>query len=62
MLPTGCVKKVEKGRLRALITYRKVVLLALAARDWTRDADDPGRSSPGPVLPAGGVKKVKTGR
>ena len=30
--------------------------------DWTPDADVPGRSSLGPLLPAGGVKKVENGR
>ena len=30
--------------------------------DWTRDANVPGPSSPGHVLPAGCVQKVENGR
>ena len=62
MLPAGGVKKVENGRKRALLTYRKAGFWHWPRDDWTRDADVPGRSSLEPVLPAGGVKKVENGR
>ena len=58
MLPAGGVKKVENGRLRALLTYRKAVFWRWPREDWTRDTDVPGQSSLGLVLPAGCVKKV----
>ena len=61
MLPAGGVKKVQNGRQRALLTYRKAVFWRWPREDWTRDADVPGRSSLGPVLPASGVKKVEKG-
>ena len=62
MLPAGGVEKVENGRIRALLTYRKAVFWRWPREDWTRDADVPGRSSLGPVLQAGGVRKVENGR
>ena len=55
MLPSGGVKK-------ALLTYRKAVFWRWPREDSTRDADVPGGSSLGPVLPASGVKKVENGR
>ena len=58
MLVAGGVKKVQNGRYRALLTYRKAVFWRWLRGNWTRDADVPGRSSHGHVLPAGGVKKV----
>ena len=62
MLRAGCVEKVEDGRERALLTYRKAVFWRWPRGDWTQDADVPGRSSHGPVLPAGGLEKVEKGR
>ena len=41
---------------------RKAVFWRWPREDWTRDADVPRRSSPGLVLPAGGVKNVENGR
>ena len=62
MLHAGGVRKVGNGRKRALLTYRKAVFWRWPREDWTRDADVPGRSSLGPVPPAGGVQKVEIGR
>ena len=58
----GGVKKVEIGRQRALLTYRKAVFWRWPREDWTRDTDVPGRSSLGPVPLADGVQKVEIGR